>query len=130
MKILNQAQMQRVDQQTMIDQRISSVELMERAVHELYNSIYQFSWFDPLSAVYVLAGSGNNGGDGIGLARLLGEEGMEVKLYFCDYGTPSDENMHMRKNLPIRKYLTRHTIESENDFPDFVDGGIIIDALF
>lgn len=122
--------MQRVDQQTMIDQRISSVELMERAVHELYNSIHQFSWFDPLSAVYVLAGSGNNGGDGIGLARLLGEEGMEVKLYFCDYGTPSDENLHMRKNLPIRKYLTRHTIESENDFPDFVDGGIIIDALF
>lgn len=130
MKILNQEQMRWMDQQTMIDQRISSTELMDRAVHELYNCINQFSWFDPLSPVYVFAGSGNNGGDGIGLARLLGDEGVEVHVYFCDYGSPTPENIHMREHLPKRKYLTQRSMESEDDLPVFESGGIIIDALF
>lgn len=130
MKILNQEQMQWVDQQTMVDQHISSIELMERAVHELYKHIKSFSWFDPLSPVYIFAGSGNNGGDGIGLARLLGEEGVEVNLYYCDYATPSQENTHMRDHLPHRKYLTEFNIQKEEDFPFFEPGGIIIDALF
>ncbi len=130
MKILNQEQMQWVDQQTMVDQHISSIELMERAVHELYKCIKGFSWFDPLSPVYIFAGSGNNGGDGIGLARLLGEEGVEVKLFYCDYATPSKENSHMREHLPHRKYLTEYNIIKEEDLPLFEPGGIIIDALF
>lgn len=130
MKILNQEQMQWVDQQTMIDQRISSTELMERAVHELYKCIRNFSWFDPLSPVYVFAGSGNNGGDGIGLARLLGEEGVEVHLFYCDYSTPSADNEYMRKHLPRRKYLTEKSISDRTDFPEIGPDGLIIDALF
>lgn len=130
MKILNQTQIKWVDQQTVIDQRISSFELMERAVHELYNCIHQFEWFDPLAPIYLFAGSGNNGGDGIGLARLLGDEGVEVKVFLCDYGTPSEDNLKMRRNLPQRKYLTQHSVETEDDFPEFEKGGIIIDALF
>ncbi|HLU94170.1 MAG TPA: NAD(P)H-hydrate dehydratase [Membranihabitans sp.] len=130
MKILNQEQMRWVDQQTMIDQRIPATELMDRAVHELYNCIHHFSWFDPLSPVYVFAGSGNNGGDGIGLARLLGDEGVEVHVYICDYGSPTGENQYMRDHLPKRKYLTQQSIESEKDLPVFESGGIIIDALF
>lgn len=130
MKILNQTQMKWLDQQTMIDQRISSFELMDRAVHELYNFIHHFKWFDPLTPVYVFAGSGNNGGDGLGLARLLGDEGVEVKVFICEYGQPTPDNLHIRRNLPVRKYLTLHQLESNSDFPTFESGGIIIDALF
>jgi len=130
MKILNQVQMQWVDQQTMVDQHISSIELMERAVHEIYKRIKGFSWYDPLSPVYIFAGSGNNGGDGIGVARLLGEEGVEVKIFYCDYTTPTKENEHMRNHLPHRKYLTEYNIKSEEDLPFIEPGGIIIDALF
>lgn len=130
MKILNQEQMHWVDQQTMIDQRISSTELMERAVHELYKCIRSFTWFDPLSPVFVFAGSGNNGGDGIGLARLLAEEGVEVHLFYCDYSEPSADNLHMREHLPHRKYLTEKSITNPADFPTLDRKGLIIDALF
>lgn len=130
MKILNQEQMQWVDQETMVNQRISSTELMERAVHELYKCIRSFSWFDPLSPVYVFAGSGNNGGDGIGLARLLGEEGVEVHVFYCDYSTPSEDNEHMRAHLPHRKYLTEKSITNKDDFPEIDPDGLIIDAMF
>lgn len=122
--------MQWVDQQTMVNQRISSTELMERAVHELYKCIRNSSWFDPLCPVYIFAGSGNNGGDGIGLARLLGEEGVEVNLLYCDYSTPTDDNMHMREHLPHRKYLTFQSITNKEELPEIDRDGLIIDALF
>ncbi len=130
MKILNQDQIHWVDQQTMTDQRISSLELMERAVHELYKYIHDQGWFDPLAPVYVIAGSGNNGGDGLGLARLLGDQGVEVNIFLCDYGTPTPENIHMREHLPTRKYVTLTRIESEDQLPQFEKGSLIIDALF
>lgn len=130
MKVLNQEQMHWVDEQTISIQKIHSTELMDRAVHELYLHIKCLSWFDALKPVYVFAGSGNNGGDGIGIARLFGEEGVEVTVFYCDYHAPTYENQRMRDHLPRRKYLTEKVIEAENDIPLLDPSGIIIDALF
>src|SRR5690625_1949693 len=118
MKVLNQEQIRWVDQQTLLYQNLSPMELMYGAVHQLYKHIKMLPVFDPLKPVYIFAGSGNNGGDGIGLARLMGEEGMAVRLYHCDSKTPSQENQTMRKHIPYRKHVSVHHIRSEEDFPE------------
>src|SRR5690625_6871721 len=106
------------------------MELMYGAVHQLYKHIKMLPVFDPLKPVYIFAGSGNNGGDGIGLARLMGEEGMAVRLYHCDSKTPAQENQNMRKHIPYRKHVSVHHIRSEEDFPEIEPSAFIIDAIF
>lgn len=130
MKVLNQEQIKWVDLQTLADQNLGGHELMERAVHQLYNHIKRYEWYDSLRPICIFAGSGNNGGDGIGLARLFGEEGGDVRLYYCDYGPPTIENLKMREKVPKRKYVRMQSIESTDDLPLLPPDAIIIDALF
>jgi len=130
MKVLNQEQIRWVDEQTLLYQNLSPMELMYGAVHQLYKHIKLLPVFDPLKPVYIFAGSGNNGGDGIGLARLMGEEGMSVSLFHCDSKTPSDENQSMRQQIPHRKHVTVHQIQTKEDFPRIDPSGLIIDAIF
>lgn len=130
MKVLNQEQIRWVDQQTLLYQNLSPMELMYGAVHQLYKHIKMLPIFDPLKPVWIFAGSGNNGGDGIGLARLMGEEGMTVRLYHCDSKTPTQENQNMRKQIPHRKHVSVHHIQSRDDFPEIDPSAFIIDAIF
>ncbi len=84
---------------------LASVELMER---EGFN----------LSRVLVVSGSGNNGGDGFAMARILYLKGIEAELWFV--GNPDHlskeaalqkkicENYGMKfvRNLPAGEYTT------------------------
>lgn len=130
MKVLNQDQIRWVDEQTLLYQNLSPMELMFSAVHQLYKHVRHLPIFDPLKPVYIFAGSGNNGGDGIGLARLMGEEGMAVSLYHCDSKTPTAENQSMREQIPHRKHVSIHHIRTPEDFPTPEPTAIIIDAIF
>jgi hydroxyethylthiazole kinase-like uncharacterized protein yjeF len=75
-KVLTAAQMREVDRLT-IDGGVPSLGLMENAGHRVLETLERE--FDPLSAqkVVVLCGKGNNGGDGLVIARLLREGGLE-----------------------------------------------------
>lgn len=129
MKVLNQENTGELDKRTMKFLGISSFQLMEKAVYALYRQLKD-TVKDVDRPFVILAGSGNNGGDGIGLARLLSEDGHIVELYYCDYAQPTDENSKMRSKLPRRKYLTESTIHSESDFPNLPNNSIVIDAIF
>jgi hydroxyethylthiazole kinase-like uncharacterized protein yjeF len=71
-KVLTAAQMREVDRLT-IEGGVPSLGLMENAGRRVLEVLERE--FDPLSAqrIVVLCGKGNNGGDGLVLARLLGE---------------------------------------------------------
>jgi len=75
-KVLTAAQMREVDRLT-IEGGVPSLGLMENAGHRVLEVLERE--FDPLSAqrILVLCGKGNNGGDGLVLARLLREGGHE-----------------------------------------------------
>ena len=55
--------------------------LMENAGREAFALLRTIAPITPVSRVLVLAGKGNNGGDGIVLARLLHDAGYQVLLY-------------------------------------------------
>lgn len=78
MKLLvNAVQMKAADQYTIQELGIASLELMERAANACVQTM-QSENLD-LSSVCVVCGSGNNGGDGFAIARILKNMG------FCGY---------------------------------------------
>ncbi len=80
MKILTAAEMQRVDRLTSEQYGIPSLTLMENAGRAVADFLVER--FSPLKTqkVAILCGRGNNGGDGLVVARLLRERGLEPRV--------------------------------------------------
>lgn len=129
MKILTASQIKEVDAKTISYNQISSLQLMKQAANAF------FEWFtahypDKNSSVSVFSGVGNNGGDGLVVARLLHKSGYRVKVFIVEYSQNySDDCAHnywraKAENVPIKK------INSLEDVPQHIDTNIIIDAIF
>lgn len=78
--LLNAQQMKDCDKDTIERIGIPSLVLMERAALSVMEEMHA-AQFD-LSSVLVVCGSGNNGGDGFAVARLLDEQGVRVTAAF------------------------------------------------
>lgn len=103
MKILSSKQTKEADLKTIERQQISSWTLMERAATALTKSL--LSDF-PQSSFCILAGMGNNGGDGLALARLLHYAGRKVVVYRLRHSASASAdnrlNWRLLQRLPIR----------------------------
>ena len=85
MKIVTAAEMQRIDRLTTEQYGVPSLTLMENAGQGVVEFLEER--FPPLGAqkVTILCGRGNNGGDGMVVARLLRERGLKPRVtLFCD----------------------------------------------
>jgi len=72
MKLLNAEQIYAADKFTIKKQQISSDELMERAAVQIFNWLH-LRMQGAQVKIHLFCGIGNNGGDGIALARHLQE---------------------------------------------------------
>ena len=83
MKLPNAHQMRELDAYTIQKNEISSLELMEIAAREVANFI--FTHYDNKTRpTTIFAGPGNNGGDGLAVARMMSHNGyqnIEVFLF-------------------------------------------------
>lgn len=127
MKILSPKQLREVETDTIEIQDIDLINLMERAA----TSVLQ--WLKSRLEVKenhftIICGIGNNGGDGLALARLLSEEDAQVKVYLQENNTYSLDNLTNQKKLREAKIpIERFTDETQFDFPPYT---IIIDCIF
>ena len=78
MKILSAAEMQTCDRVTADRFGIPSIDLMRNASSAV--AAFVLEQFPHIQRILVLAGRGNNGGDGLMAARLLAEQGREVTV--------------------------------------------------
>ena len=128
MKILSAAQTRQLDQATMQEQNITSIELMERAAQALLFWFYgKFGYGNVPAETLLLCGPGNNGGDGLALARLLHEAGFRVRVALLPAEKQSADWQHNRQRLPPAVPVVAI---SENDLPAIPAGTVVIDALF
>jgi NAD(P)H-hydrate epimerase len=80
MKAVTAATMQNLDRRTIEDYGIPGLELMERAGAHVARIIKERFGNARENSALILAGKGNNGGDGFVVARLLAEAGWHVTL--------------------------------------------------
>ena len=84
-KLFTAEQIKEIDRLTIEKQGISSLDLMERAVQNLLPGI--INHLKPFQYVTIVAGVGNNGGDGLALARMLYERNFPVKVVVVPFST-------------------------------------------
>ena len=82
MKLATAAQLRELDRRAIEERRIPSIDLMERAAAEVAQAVLDLLPDKPSNCrAAVFCGSGNNGGDGIGAARLLFLKGLKVRVF-------------------------------------------------
>ncbi len=128
MKIFSASQIKQWDTYTITNEPVSSTDLMERAgkacadwITKKYNNTISFKIF---------CGTGNNGGDGLAVARMLLEQNYVAEIFIVsDIKSGSADfviNLERLQKLSVKISF----IESDQSFPSFEKNDVIIDALF
>lgn len=122
---LTAEQMKEVDRYTIEEIGIPSIVLMENAKRAVSKKILERD-FD---TCHIVAGIGNNGGDGLAVARDIYLKGKDVKVYLI--GDPEKGSPDFKINYKILKNLKLDIISlDENTDFSISDRDIIVDAIF
>lgn len=128
MKLLTAAQVKEWDQYTILHEPVSSLALMERAAKACVSWILKNV---PTPTFYIFCGKGNNGGDGLAIARLLQDAKCTVSVYILETETKASEDFTANYNLLFEASSGAiNSIYSKDDFPIINNDAYIIDALF
>ncbi|SKB53567.1 NAD(P)H-hydrate dehydratase [Dyadobacter psychrophilus] len=126
MKILNVKQIRALDAYTIENERVSSLDLMERASKAFVR--WFCDQFVNTRPVAVFCGKGNNGGDGLAIARILSMNSYDVQLYIIEYTDNASEDF--QSNLSrLKDHLQPVSVAANDAFPTLAANVICIDAL-
>lgn len=126
MKIFTVSQIKAWDQFTIQREPVSSINLMERAAAACSNWIMHH--FHAVQPFVVFCGKGNNGGDGLAIARHLIDNKHPVSIFILGERKSSpDFETNLKRLQPITDDI--FFPENEKAFPPLKDV-IVIDALF
>ena len=130
MKIFTSAQIKELDKYTIENEPISSLNLMERAAQTMVRTITEL--WGSATPIVVFAGPGNNGGDGLAIARMLAEQGYQVSAYLFNIsGSLSGECAANKKLLQENKRIQQFVeVTQEFDPPQLDANTLVIDGLF
>ena len=129
MKILSSAQIRQADAYTIENEPVASIDLMERASKACYAWIKRN--FKKYKKIRVFCGMGNNGGDGLAIARMLGGTGFEVNVYIVRHSEKGSEDFLVNEaRLKKIKNVKVQDIKEDTPLPPVDKDAIIIDALF
>ena len=128
MKIFSASQVKEWDAYTIKNEPIASIDLMERAATACCKWLIGKNFGQHNFRIF--CGKGNNGGDGLAIARLLIEHRCNVTIYILEFGNKGTADF--QNNLERLHQCTTdiHFIQSADFFPSINDNDIIIDALF
>lgn len=120
--VLTGNEMKKLDSITIDEIGVSSTVLMEKAamgvIAILTNSI------DSLEHILIVCGTGNNGGDGIAIGRILSLSGKHVRIVLI--GEENKATLETKRQIAIAK---KYNVKIYNTF-DNSEYNVIIDALF
>lgn len=129
MNILNVDQIRQADQNTISNEPIASIDLMERAAKQLERWIVER--FSTENKFKLFAGPGNNGGDGLALARLLSESGYQVEVFIPTLSESLSQDCQANLNRLTEQGKAQVQNLDENDYlPELLPGDVVVDALF
>jgi NAD(P)H-hydrate epimerase len=129
MKVLSAEDIRLWDQYTIDHEPISSINLMERAAGKCVDWILQH--YPDAASFGIFCGKGNNGGDGLAIARMLMQQNYPATIYILEFGHKGTDDF--QTNLARLHQLPKadiHFIQSEEQFHVLPKEQVVIDALF
>jgi hydroxyethylthiazole kinase-like uncharacterized protein yjeF len=126
--ILSAKNQRDLDAYTIENKPITSVNLMERAVLKCFEWILEN--FDSKKSFSILCGPGNNGGDGLVLARHLNEANFKVDCFIVAFSKNFSEDFEVNKKRLESVGVEPIILEDEKDLDKILPNEIIIDAIF
>ncbi len=126
--VLDPEHTREMDTRTMSDAAITSLELMERAARGCAERIIH-SYPDQHLRFLVLAGMGNNGGDGIAIARYLLQKGRAVRVVQLHHKPQASAETIAQLDLARSAGLSVIAAEPGSALLDSADNEVVIDAL-
>lgn len=126
-KILSSQQVHELDAYTIQHEPIASIDLMERACRAFC------SWFadrfDYTKRIGIVCGTGNNGGDGLGIARMLNEWNYPVSVWIVKGSVPESKDFTINLSRLTEKLEVNYlTPGFDKNLPTGHD--VLIDAIF
>ena len=129
MKVLSAQQLYKADQITIKKGGIIAVDLMERAATLCFKWIHNRLQGNSVP-IQVFCGTGNNGGDGLVIARHLKQHGYDVHTFIVNCGNKRSDaflaNYERLKEIGVWPEM----ISCSSEFPKVAEDDMIIDAIF
>lgn len=130
MKLFTSSQISNIDNYTVENEPILSINLMERAVRRLFERFKIL--YDQSRPILVFVGPGNNGGDGIALARMLLIDGYHVTLYIAHEAEKisNDSSINLERLRIHPRAVIVNLAENDASLPAITGNDVVIDAIF
>ncbi|MGH9340120.1 MAG: NAD(P)H-hydrate dehydratase [Acidobacteriota bacterium] len=133
MKILTAKQMNQVDRLTTDRYGLPSLILMENAGLNLYLALEDYFEDLPIRRIAIFCGKGNNGGDGLVLARQLVQRAIYPDVYLLSRVDDISGDARINLEAYLKSGEIVHTVTSDREWQEVEEGiydyDIIIDAL-
>lgn len=128
MKIFRAEQVREIDSFTIEQEPVRSIDLMERAAMRLTG--WYVRHFHTDRKVVIFAGSGNNGGDALAMARMLADRQFKVECCLLRFGKLSENcaiNLERLKKQGIVRLIEIAELDS---LPKIVNSAVVVDGIF
>ena len=129
MKLFNVKQIRECDAYTIENEPIASIDLMERAAKGLFLFIKDnFKTNIPFN---IFCGKGNNGGDGLALARIMLENNYNLIVYIVNFNDNSSNDYQINYERLNKLHPDKIVLINDvSSLPTINSSDIIIDAIF
>jgi len=136
-KILSATQIREGDAFTIKHEPIKSIDLMERAGERCFEWIYSnaprifSSITEERDWIFnIFCGVGNNGGDGLVIARLLSRNGYEVRVFVVEFSQQHSADFDLNLAKLQKSKIPVTFIQTVTEVPEIESGSMVIDAIF
>jgi NAD(P)H-hydrate epimerase len=126
--LLSAQQIQQWDAFTMQQEPIASIDLMERAAQRCVDWIAEQEFIN--RPVKIFCGKGNNGGDGLAIARMLLEKGRNITVYILEFGARGTDDFQINLHLLHQVTTNIYFISATEFIPNIDKDDVVIDALY
>jgi ADP-dependent NAD(P)H-hydrate dehydratase / NAD(P)H-hydrate epimerase len=129
MKFFTSDKIKAADAYTIVNEPVASINLMERAAEQLADWLGKRLPKD--SKIKFFIGPGNNGGDGLALARILYKRDYSnMSVFLLKSDKLSSDAESNRKRLLSESHVPVNIVEFASDFPEIDNKDFLIDGLF
>jgi ADP-dependent NAD(P)H-hydrate dehydratase / NAD(P)H-hydrate epimerase len=129
MKLFISKQIKQIDSHTINEEQIRSADLMERAAGQLLK--WYIQRFERSRHIFIFVGPGNNGGDGLVLARLLEANRYDAEIIYVAFAakTTDDWAVNMTR-IHNETHVKVTTLANIDQLPAISSEDLIVDAIF